>query len=264
MRYVYFTKTLKDLDVKGLVGFCKELGLDGVDLAVRPGYPVHPDNAATALPEAAKAFADAGLIIGLATAATTLTDPGSKAAVALFEACAKAEVPAVKIGYFPYKAPFDDVLKEARTRMAGFARLAEKTRVKACYHTHSGYNIGCNAATLRMLLQDLDPHHVGAFFDTGHTAVNGGPARMELDLVRPWLSLVAIKDMVWEKQKGGWKYRVAPAGEGIVNWGDVAAGLKECKFNGTVSVHGEYETADLDERRKLARQELDLLKKSFG
>jgi sugar phosphate isomerase/epimerase len=264
MRYVYFTKMLKELDVKGLIAFCKEVGLDGVDLAVRPGYPVSPENAAKALPEAAKMLRDAGLTIGLVTAATTLTNPASKEAAALFEASASAEVPAIKVGYFAYKAPFDDALKDARMRMAGFARLAEKTKVKACYHTHSGNMIGCNAATLRMLLQDLDPHHVGAFFDTGHTAVNGGPARMELDLIRPWLSLVAIKDMVWEKQKNGWKYRVAPAGDGIVQWSDVAAGLKECKFNGTVSVHGEYETSDLDERRKLAKQELTLLKKTLG
>src|ERR1700722_16727793 len=107
MKYVYFTKTLKGLDVKGLIAFCKEAGLDGVDLAVRPEYPVHPDNAATALPEAAKAFRDAGLLIGLVSTATTLNDASSKGAAALFDACAKAEVPAIKIGYFPYKPPFD-------------------------------------------------------------------------------------------------------------------------------------------------------------
>ena len=36
MKYVYFTKLLKELDVKGLIAFCKDVGLDGVDLAVRP------------------------------------------------------------------------------------------------------------------------------------------------------------------------------------------------------------------------------------
>ena len=65
MRFVYFTKMLRELDVKALVAFCAEVGLDGVDLAVRPGYPVEPANAATALPDAAKAFRDAGLTVGL-------------------------------------------------------------------------------------------------------------------------------------------------------------------------------------------------------
>jgi sugar phosphate isomerase/epimerase len=264
MRYVYFTKTLQKLDVKGLVAFCQEVGLNGVDLAVRPGYPVHPDNVLGALPEAAKVFRDAGLVVGLATAQTNLIDPASAAARRLFDACAKAEVPAVKIGYFAYKAPYDDCLKEARRRLAGFARLAAATKVKACYHTHSGNVLGNNAAALRLLLQDADPHHVGAFFDTGHTAVNGGPVRMELDLIRPWLSLVAIKDMAWTKGKGGWTARVVPVGAGVVRWADVARGLKECKFAGTVSLHAEYEAEGLDERKRLAKEELAALKKWLG
>ena len=264
MRFVYFTKTLKGLDVKGLVAFCKEVGLGGADLAVRPGYPVEPANAVTALPAAARVFRDAGLTVGLVTAPTDLTDPEGRAARALFEACAKAEVPAVKIGYFPYRPPFDARLKEARARLEGFARLAERTKVRACYHTHSGANLGNNAAGLRLLLEGLDPHHVGAFVDTGHTAVNGGPIRMELDVVRPWLSLLAIKDMLWEKGRAGWRSRVVPAGQGIVRWPEVGQAVKENRFNGTVSLHGEYEVKDLDERKRLAKEELALLKRLFS
>jgi sugar phosphate isomerase/epimerase len=263
MRYVYFTKLLKSLDVRGLIGFCKEVGLDGVDLAVRAGYPVNPDNVATALPDAVKAFADAGLTIGLVTADTALNDAEGKTARSLFEACGKAGVPAIKIGYFPYKPPVEDALKSARARLAAFAKLAEATKVKACYHTHSGNYLGNNAASLRLLLQDLDPHHVGAFLDTGHTAVNGGPIVLEADLLRPWLALLAIKDMLWEKDGGGWKYHVVPAGDGIVKWNEVGQAVKETKFNGTVSLHGEYETKDLAERRELAKRELALLKKVF-
>ena len=36
MQFVYFTKTLQTLDIPGLIAFCKEVGLDGFDLAVRP------------------------------------------------------------------------------------------------------------------------------------------------------------------------------------------------------------------------------------
>jgi sugar phosphate isomerase/epimerase len=261
MKYVYFTKTLQKLTVAKLIDFVKDAGLDGVDLAVRPGYPVTPDNAAIELPKTAKAFAEAGQIIGLVTAPTGLTDAASKQAVAIFEACGAAGVPNIKIGYFGYRAPFDACLKEARAKMEGFARLAERTKVKACYHTHSGSNLGNNAASLRLLLEGFDPHHVGAFVDTGHTAVNGGPAALELDTVRPWLSLIAIKDMQFTKGRSS---RVVPVGGGIVQWGDVAAGLKACKFNGTVSVHGEYEAKDYDERLALAKKELTALKKAFG
>ena len=222
MRYVYFTKLLKDLDVQALIAFCKEVGLDGVDLAVRPGYPVNPDNAVTALPDAMKAFADAGLTIGLVTADTGLNDAEGKTAKALFETCGKAGVAAIKIGYFPYKPPVEDALKSARARLAGFAKLAEATKVKACYHTHSGLYLGNNAASLRLMLQDLDPHYLGAFLDTGHTAINGGPFPMEMDLLRPWVTLLAIKDMLWAKDKGVWNSHVVPAGDGIVRWRHLA------------------------------------------
>lgn len=264
MRYLYFTKTLQTLDLAGVIAFLKEAGLDGADLAVRPGYPVTPENALTELPKAAKSFQDAGLTIGMVTAPTNLNDPESLVAKTLFEACGKAKVPAIKIGYFTYKDKIDASVAEARTRLAGFAKLSAKTGVRACYHTHSGNYLGNNCAGLRLLLQDLDPHQVGAFVDTGHTAINGGPFRMEVDLVRPWLSLVAIKDMLWRKDKDVWQAHVMPVGEGIVRWNEVAQGLKDAKFNGSISLHGEYETKDLAERKQLAKQELETLKKRFA
>jgi len=264
MRYLYFTKTLQTLDLAGTIAFLKEAGLDGADLAVRPGYPVTPENAASELPKAAKSFQDAGLTIGMVTAPTNLNDPESPMARTLFEACGKAGVPAIKIGYFTYKDKIDASVAEARTRLAGFGKLSAKTGVRACYHTHSGNYLGNNCAGLRLLLQDLDPHQVGAFVDTGHTAINGGPFRMEVDLVRPWLSLVAIKDMLWRKDKDVWQAHVMPVGEGIVRWNEVAQGLKDAKFNGSISLHGEYETKDLAERKQLAKQELETLKKRFA
>src|SRR5438046_3593035 len=92
MRFVYFTKTLQSLDVPGLIAFCKETGLEGADLAVRPGYPVHPENALAELPKVARAFQGEGLVIGLVSTPTTLNDPDSAQARTIFEACGKAGV----------------------------------------------------------------------------------------------------------------------------------------------------------------------------
>lgn len=263
MRYIYFTKLLQSLKIPELIAFLKEVGLDGADMAVRPGFPVTPENVGTELPAVVKTFKDEGLVIGLVTAPTNASDPEAAGMRATFEACGKAGIPAIKIGYFPYKEKFDTTLGDARKTLAGFAKLAEKTGVKACYHTHSGNNLGNNCAGLRLLLQDLDPHYIGAIFDTGHTAINGGPPRMEMDLIRSWLSLVSIKDMLWEKQKDVWQAHVVPAGTGIIRWTEVAQGLRETNFNGTISLHGEYETKDLAERKKLAKEELAFLKERF-
>ena len=210
MKFVYFTKMLKALDLKGLIAFCKDVGLGGLDLAVRPGYAVSPDNMAKALPEAAKALADEGLTIGLVTADTGLNDSASKTAKALFEASAAAGVPAIKIGYFAYKNDFDANFKDARTKLEGFAKLAAEHKVKACVHTHSGNNIPNNCATLRMLLQDLDAHHVGlrvamlidrrpgfriADFEHQHCLV-GPRSGGEKGLVRRWVDEDVVEHLV--------------------------------------------------------------------
>src|SRR5437868_5485926 len=114
MRYIYFTKSLQQLDIPGQIGFIKDAGLDGADMAVRPGFAVDPANCRIKLPEAAQAFRDAGLTVEMASIATNLIDPDSADVRAVFEGCAKARVPAVKIGYFKYKAPFEATLADAR------------------------------------------------------------------------------------------------------------------------------------------------------
>ncbi|MBY0325888.1 sugar phosphate isomerase/epimerase [bacterium] len=263
MQYIYFTKTLKDLAPSALVEFCKETGVDGLDLAVRPGYPIEPANVLLELPKFAAIMKQNKLDIPLVSAPTSLVDAESKEAKSLFEACALAGVPMIKIGYFTYKGSFNDDLQSARKKLQGFAKLAQQTKVKVVYHTHSGANIGNNAVSLKELLTDFDPHHVGAFADTGHLAVNGGPIKMELEILRPWLSIIAIKDILWEQAKGDWAFKVIPAGSGIVRWNDVSKGIKDAKFQGTIVLHGEYEAASLPNRKDLAKKELAFLKKQF-
>jgi len=264
MQYIYFTKTLKDLAPPALVEFCKETGVDGLDLAVRPGYPIEPANVLLELPKFAAIMKQNKLDIPLVSAPTSLVDAESKDAKSLFEACALAGVPMIKIGYFTYKGSFNDDLQSARKKLQGFAKLAQQTKVKVVYHTHSGANIGNNAVSLKELLTDFDPHHVGAFADTGHLAVNGGPIKMELEILRPWLSIIAIKDILWEQAKGDWAFKVIPAGSGIVRWNDVSKGIKDAKFQGTIVLHGEYEAASLPNRKDLAKKELAFLKNQFA
>lgn len=264
MQYIYFTKTLKDLAPSALVEFCKETGVDGLDLAVRPGYPIEPANVLLELPKFAAIMKQNKLDIPLVSAPTSLVDAESKEAKSLFEACALAGVPMIKIGYFTYKGSFNDDLQSARKKLQGFAKLAQQTKVKVVYHTHSGANIGNNAVSLKELLTDFDPHHVGAFADTGHLAVNGGPIKMELEILRPWLSIIAIKDILWEQAKGDWAFKVIPAGSGIVRWNDVSKGIKDAKFQGTIVLHGEYEAASLPNRKDLAKKELAFLKNQFA
>ena len=138
-----------------MIEFIRRVGLDGADLAVRPGYPVNPSNVATELSPAARAFADASLVVPLLTAPGNMTDPNDPAAERLFAAAGENRVQAIKIGYFRFGGNFRKDLDRARAALAGFAKLAEKHNVRACYHTHSGTYIGSNGGLSKSSLRTI-------------------------------------------------------------------------------------------------------------
>ena len=78
MKYIFFSKLVKEQSISELVETLKTIKAEGVDLCVRDGYPVSPGNAREMLPKAAKQLRDAGLDVPLVSASTSLTDPGAK------------------------------------------------------------------------------------------------------------------------------------------------------------------------------------------
>jgi hypothetical protein len=46
VKLIVFSKMLQELGIAELIDFAQELGIEGYDMAVRPGYPVNPDNVA--------------------------------------------------------------------------------------------------------------------------------------------------------------------------------------------------------------------------
>ena len=80
MRLIVFSKMLRELGIAELIEFAQELGIEGYDMAVRPGYPVNPDNVAEALPEAASQFRARGLDIPMVTAHGNLLQPDAEGA----------------------------------------------------------------------------------------------------------------------------------------------------------------------------------------
>lgn len=262
MKYIYFTKTLRELDQTQLVDFTTRNKLDGLDLAVRPGYPIDPENALNELPNFAKRMADAGKGIGLISAPTDLNRANDPKAIAICEAAGKAGVPFVKMGYFPFQVDFHKEMKRAKETLISFANLAQKNHIRILYHTHSGSNLGCNGVGLSWLLEGIDPHFIGVLLDPGHLSLCGGPFPMEYDAIKTKVALLALKDMLPTKQPGkvGQSVKVVPAGLGIVDWNSVGGALRKGQYAGMASIHGEYEAKDLEERERLLAQELDFFR----
>lgn len=250
MEIVLNSKFFRGLAVGDLAATARALGFDGIDVSVRPGHPVNPDNAATALPEAVAVWKEQGLTCPLATTAVTLIDPTAPEVEPLYAACQAAGVPRVKIGFFPF-TPGDDywrLVDAARGALAGFARVGERYGVQTVYQVHSGPVLGSNCAGLMHLLRGLDPRRVGAYPDLGHMVLDGEDYPMGFAMVRDYLSIVGVKDAYHAPQPAGSEPPFVPRfvklGSGAVNWRRALGALKALGFDGTFSVHTEY---DFDE-----------------
>jgi sugar phosphate isomerase/epimerase len=241
MPYIVFTKHLKELSIEQLIDAMKAIDADGVDLCVRLGYPVNPDNAAEALPKAAEAFRAAGLSIPMVTAPTDLTNVSAPYAEGLFRACGEAGVKLLKPGY--WSAPsggYWDAVGRMKADVRAFAGLGRRYGVKPCLHTHSGSNMGLNAAALMHVLRDFEPEEVGAYLDVGHLAVCGEPPALAFAMAAEWLAVVGIKDMDRVRTDKGTQTRTVAMGEGFVDWPQVMAWLVEHNFRGPLTFHCEF------------------------
>ena len=249
MQLVRFTKFWEDLSVRQLGERARELGYDGLDLAVRDGHPINIDNVTDELPGAVRAWRELGVDCSMISSSTDLIDPDAADAVTLFEAAAAAGVPRIKMGYFKFTPgdSFEELWSLARRRLDGFERLSRRTGVQTMYHTHSGQCLGSNCAGMRHLLQDYDPRQVGAYVDLGHLAINGEDVQIGLAMLRDRLSAIGGKDARhFPDERPDRRARFADGfvllGQGAAEWPEAIALLKAWGFSGPITIHTEYTT----------------------
>ncbi len=161
MKLILFSKMLQERTVDELAELATSLGIDGYDLAVRPGHPVNPDNVAQALPEASRILRDRGLDIPMITANTDLVDPDAEGVDPLLAAMAAAGVPQVKLGYYKLDVTADywASVDACRDRLASWSRKAQSHGVQVVYHTHSNRCMGLNGGMPRP--SAAGPRHKG-------------------------------------------------------------------------------------------------------
>jgi sugar phosphate isomerase/epimerase len=249
MKLVMFSKHLGPLPIPKAGETIKKLGLDGVDLTVRPGGHVLPDNVETTLPEGVAQLRDLGLDVPMITTALVSATEGR--ADAILATAAKLGIRNLKLGYWPYK-PFGTIhsqLDAARKAMDGLEELARKHDVRVSIHSHSGPCLSAEAGNIYLLLKDRDPHHVGAYIDPGHMTLEGGYLGWQqgIDLLQQYLSMVAVKSFGHFPERNvatgetTWKHKLVPLQEGIVRWREVFACLKQLGWDGVVTFHSEYQ-----------------------
>lgn len=244
-RICLFTDHLDDFGYSyaELAEMLAPLKIAGPDLTVRGGGVVLPERVVEELPKAAAAFKDRGMAIPMIT--TSLTKPGDPHARPTLATMNKLGIGYYKLGYYHYRdlADWESDLAATRKELAGLIELGREFGVHAGFHNHSGAGIGGALWDAWELLAPLAPVAVGFYFDPAHASIEGAKHAWKLNLQRisPRLSMVAIKDYVWEKTSRGWQTRWCPLGEGMVDWPDVFRQLARFPFPGPLSIHIEYD-----------------------
>ncbi|SFA74161.1 Sugar phosphate isomerase/epimerase [Poseidonocella pacifica] len=231
-----FTKPWTD-ELPALAEKLAGLGFEGVELAVRPGYQVVPENVAADLPRAVKILAEYGLktpsIAGEIDEATIAAC--GDAGVGTIRICAPIDLAR------GYRASID----EYRRCFDALLPALEKNGVSIGVQNHYGNMVG-SAVGLAHLLAGYDPKLVCAVLDMGHCAVDGEPVQMAVDIARPHMSgLVNFKSACHLRANGPeleaeYVVHWTTHDHGGYNWGELVQELHRTGFDGTFCMPAEY------------------------
>ncbi len=260
IRFSVFTKPWPKLEPAVLGAFVRDLGFEWIELPVRPGFQVEPENAGRDLPRAARALADAG--VGIASVAGPADEP-------TLAACAQAGVPLLRVMY-GVAAGEGYLAAEARARadLERLVPLCERYGVSVGVQNHSGRFVAQHAAGLCRLLAGLPVEHVGAIWDAAHNALEGEPVDFGVELVWPHLLMVNLKNGYKRRVNGPeaarpeWRTYWTGGRYGLCSWGTVARALHGRGYDGTVCLTAEYSAeAEVD---RLTREDLAYARSVFA
>lgn len=261
MQLIMFTKFFRGLSPDEIGDIAVRMGFDGLDVAVRDGQCVSPDNVTTAMPAALARWKAHGLSAPLVTLRTDAVDPAAPDVQAIFAACGAAGIPNIKLGYWnwPGQKPYWEEVDTIRRALDGFAALGKQHGVRSLVHTHSGCCFASNAAGAMHLVRGFDPRYVGVYLDPAHLALDGEHLPMALDMVGDYLSMIGVKNarcLPVENGQGWWTDFCLLA-DGLVDWSATVQLLHASGYDGPLSIHGEY-TAIEDTATVMERVEVDM------
>lgn len=256
IRFSVFTKPWK-MPLAELGTYVRDLGFDGIELPVRPGYQVEPDGV-EALPAAARQLAEYGIQI------ESVAGPTDEPTIA---ACAEARVPIirtmVRIDDEGYLATVDRVQRE----YDALVPLLDRYGVRIGVQNHCDRWVP-HAMGLRHFLAPYDPKHVCAVWDAAHNALNGEDPDLALDIVWSYLAMVNLKNAVWQRTNGPeaevaqWRHYWTSGRQGLASWPRVVAELERRGYEGVVCLTAEY--SDHDATDRLIREDIAFARSLFG
>lgn len=248
LRYNIFSKHLQFLDYKGMAEAAANLGFDGIDLTVRKGGHVSPEEVEDKLPLAIEAIENAGLRYDMM--ATDVNNADEEIHKRVLKTAAGLGVKLYRLGYVSFSddQTIPDRLRELNGQMKELAAFNKSLNISGAYQNHSGTRVGSEIWDIYHLLKDIDPKEIGCQYDIRHGVVEGGQSWVNgLKLIAPQINCIVLKDFVWTRGKfGRWEVKNVPLGEGMVDFLAYFKILKELKVDAPVTVHYEYDLGGVE------------------
>jgi sugar phosphate isomerase/epimerase len=263
-----FSKHLQFLDYDEMAETAAEIGFDGVDLTVRPGGHVLPENVQRDLPKAIAAIQKQGLQSIMMTSRLNSVEP--KVNRQVLDAAADQGIKYYRTDYFRYpeNADVPAFLQQCRDTLSKLADYSADKELFASYQNHAGSRyMGAPVWDIAGILHEINSPHLGSQYDIRHATVEGGQAwPIGLNYIHPHINTLVMKDFVWEKRDSRWQVVNTPIGEGMVDFPAYFKQLKALKLTAPISVHFEYpmpeENDSLSEQQKL-EQTKQVMKKDL-
>lgn len=257
IQFSLFTKPWKGKSVEQLAEFVGSLGFDGIEFPLRQGYQLEPQNAEQGLPRLAETFKAHGMQI-FSVASSTEEQ--------VFAGCADAGIPMIRIMIDIGQDGYLETIRRERRRLHELVPLCEKYGVRLGVQQHYGDCL-VDSMSLRYFLQEFDPKHIGAIWDSAHDALAGQAPEYGLDTVWEHLCMVNFKNAYYVRKTGPealdveWKRHFTSGRQGLASWPRAASYLKSRGYLGVVCLTAEYDAEE--EVNRLIAEDIAYAKSLF-
>lgn len=235
-RITVFTKAWTD-PLPGLADRLATLGLDGVELPVRPDFQVEPDaDVATGLLEARRIFERAGMVID---------SVAGEVDERLIGACGDAGIGLIRtMARIDMAAGYEASVDVFRRHLHAMLPHLERHGVTIGVQNHAGHFAG-TLGTMR-LVRHFDTARVCCVLDMAHCALGGEPTDMAFDIAKSHVTrLVNFKSGYWERRNGpeeqaSHQVRWTTHSHGAYVWRDFVDALRGIGYSGAYCLPAEY------------------------
>ncbi|QXP52598.1 sugar phosphate isomerase/epimerase [Cellulophaga sp. HaHa_2_1] len=271
-----FSKHLQFLDYDKMSRAAAELGFDGLDVTVRKGGHVTPENVARDLPKIVQAMQSYGLTAELITTnITTATAPETEN---ILYTASQLGFKNYRMGWLEYSEALSipESIEKFEVQFAALEFLNKKLNITGSYQNHAGQHVGAPVWDIHQIIKDRDPNYIATQYDIRHAVVEGGTSwTLGLRLIQSHIKCIVIKDFKWGQEHGVWKPINVPLGEGMVDFNAYFKLLKKyhldnipmslhCEYNLGGAEHGDKEISISEEAvLKRIKKDLNFLKNAW-